>query len=90
MRFFIVLLGLLICRVSLAIPGLSVTEVAPGVFVHISEHHWPDRTNHGEIANIGFIVGEQCVAVIDSGGSPQQAGLLCDQYARASRSYLWQ
>ena len=72
MRFFIVLLGLLICRVSLAIPGLSVTEVAPGVFVHISEHHWPDRTNHGEIANIGFIVGEQCVAVIDSGGSPQQ------------------
>jgi quinoprotein relay system zinc metallohydrolase 2 len=65
-------LGLLICRVSLAIPGLSVTEVAPGVFVHISEHHWPDRTNHGEIANIGFIVGEQCVAVIDSGGSPQQ------------------
>lgn len=72
MRFFIVLLGLLICRVSLAIPGLSVTEVAPGVYVHISEHHWPDRTNHGEIANIGFIVGEQCVAVIDSGGSPQQ------------------
>lgn len=72
MRFFIVLLGLLICRVSLAIPGLSVTEVAPGVFVHISEHHSPDRTNHGEIANIGFIVGEQCVAVIDSGGSPQQ------------------
>jgi quinoprotein relay system zinc metallohydrolase 2 len=72
MRFFIVLLGLLICRVSLAIPGLSVSEVAPGVFVHISEHHWPDRTNHGEIANIGFIVGEQCVAVIDSGGSPQQ------------------
>lgn len=72
MRFFIVLLGLLICRVSLAIPGLSVTEVAPGVYVHISEHHWPDRTNHGEIANIGFIVGEQCVAVIDSGGSPKQ------------------
>ncbi len=72
MRFFIVLLGLLICRVSLAIPGLSVSEVAPGVFVHISEHHWPDRANHGEIANIGFIVGEQCVAVIDSGGSPQQ------------------
>lgn len=72
MRFLIVLLGLLICKISLAIPALTVSEVAPGIFVHISEHHWPDRANHGEIANIGFIVGEQCVAVIDSGGSPQQ------------------
>jgi quinoprotein relay system zinc metallohydrolase 2 len=32
----------------------------------------PNRNNHGEIANIGFIIGERCVAVIDSGGSPAQ------------------
>ncbi|WP_371927876.1 quinoprotein relay system zinc metallohydrolase 2 [Methylomonas rivi] len=57
---------------SWALPALPVTEAAPGVFVHRSEHHWPDRENHGEIANIGFIVGDDCVAVIDSGGSPQQ------------------
>lgn len=56
----------------LALPPLTMTEAAPGVFVHLSAHHWPDRDNHGEIANIGFIVGEKCVAVIDSGGSPQQ------------------
>nr|WP_238527387.1 quinoprotein relay system zinc metallohydrolase 2 [Methylomonas methanica] len=55
-----------------ALPALQVTEAAPGVFVHVSEHHWPDRKNHGEIANIGFIVGDDCVAIIDSGGSPQQ------------------
>lgn len=56
----------------LALPPLSLSEVAPGVYVHVSTQHWPDRDNHGEIANIGFIVGERCVAVIDSGGSPQQ------------------
>lgn len=55
-----------------ALPNLSLSEVAPGVFLHLSAHHWPDRDNHGEIANIGFIVGDKCVAVIDSGGSPQQ------------------
>lgn len=72
MRIF---LGLLVCLVSFnsqALPALSINEVAPGVYLHLSTQHWPDRANHGEIANIGFIVGDSCVAVIDSGGSPQQ------------------
>ncbi len=51
---------------------LSVQEVAPGVYVHQGVHQVPDTHNRGEIANIGFIVGERCVAVIDSGGSPEQ------------------
>ena len=51
---------------------LNLQEVAPGVFVHQGVHALPDRQNRGEIANIGFIVGERCVAVIDSGGSPAQ------------------
>lgn len=72
MRYWLALLALMFGKSVLALPALSVTEVAPGVFVHLSEHHWPDRDNHGEIANIGFIVGDRCVAVIDSGGSPQQ------------------
>jgi len=72
MRLLLVGLGLLMNAASWALPALPVTEAAPGVFVHRSEHHWPDRENHGEIANIGFIVGDDCVAVIDSGGSPQQ------------------
>jgi len=72
MRFIIILLGLLVSQMSQAVPALSVTEVAPGIYLHLSDHHWPDRDNHGEIANIGFIVGEKCVAVVDSGGSPRQ------------------
>ena len=51
---------------------LNLKEVATGVFVHQGIHALPDRQNHGEIANIGFIVGDRCVAVIDSGGSPTQ------------------
>lgn len=72
MRLIFILCGILLSHASQALPALPVTEVAPGVFVHVSEHHWPDRNNHGEIANIGFIVGDNCVAVVDSGGSPQQ------------------
>ncbi|AMK75547.1 MULTISPECIES: quinoprotein relay system zinc metallohydrolase 2 [Methylomonas] len=72
MNFVLLLAGLLISYSTMALPPLSFSQVVPGIYLHTSAHHWPDRDNHGEIANIGFIVGEQCVAVIDSGGSPQQ------------------
>jgi quinoprotein relay system zinc metallohydrolase 2 len=38
----------------------------------------PDAHNRGEIANIGFIEGSRCVAVIDTGGSPEQGRALRD------------
>lgn len=72
MKFVFFWVGMLFSAGSHALEALSVSQVAPGIFLHLSEHHWPDRDNHGEIANIGFIVGERCVAVIDSGGSPRQ------------------
>ncbi|RFC62591.1 quinoprotein relay system zinc metallohydrolase 2 [Fulvimarina endophytica] len=45
------------------------TQIAPGVYVHhgLVEETTPD--NRGDIANLGFIVGDESVAVIDSGGS---------------------
>jgi quinoprotein relay system zinc metallohydrolase 2 len=49
--------------------ALTVEEVAPGVFVHQGVHEEVTAENLGAIANIGFIVGERCIAVIDSGGS---------------------
>lgn len=48
---------------------LPVDEVATGVFVHQGVHEEFGEYYHGDIANIGFIIGEDAVAVIDSGGS---------------------
>lgn len=49
--------------------ALPVAEVAPGVYVHAGVHAEATSENLGSIANVGFIVGQKCVAVIDSGGS---------------------
>ena len=46
-----------------------MTEVAAGVFVHNGVHEEASAANEDGIANIGFIVGNEAVAVIDPGGS---------------------
>lgn len=72
----------LFCLLTLCAPPpltaeeLHLVEVAPGIYVHQGIHALPDQHNHGEIANIGFIVGEKCVAVVDSGGTPAQGRAL--------------
>lgn len=75
MKLMIGLLALLSQTVS-ATPVLSIDEVAPGVYVHWGVQEFSDSKNHGAIANIGFIVGQHCVAVIDSGGNPEQGRAL--------------
>lgn len=47
---------------------LPVKQVAAGIYVHQGVHEDFDEGYHGDIANIGFIVGKEAVAVIDTGG----------------------
>ncbi len=48
---------------------LPVSEVAPGVFMHTGAHEEFGEDYHGDIANIGFVIGANAIAVIDTGGS---------------------
>lgn len=48
---------------------LPVTEVAAGIFVAVGPHELATPQNADHIANAGFIIGNEAVAVIDTGGS---------------------
>src|SRR5437016_1452768 len=62
-----VVLGATASRAETA--ALPVTEIASGIFVHNGVHEEASAANADAIANVGFIIGDQAVAVIDPGGS---------------------
>src|SRR5438067_10057303 len=62
-----VVLGATASRAETA--ALPVTEIASGIFVHNGVHEEASAANEDAIANVGFIIGDESVAVIDPGGS---------------------
>ncbi|WP_171229302.1 quinoprotein relay system zinc metallohydrolase 2 [Ruegeria sp. HKCCA4008] len=49
---------------------LEFEEAAPGLFVHRGLIAEPDADNLGDVSNIGFVIGQDSVAVIDTGTAP--------------------
>jgi len=72
--WLIIQLAASVVAVLAALPGradtpLAMTEVAAGVFVHGGVHEEASPANNDAVANIGFVLGDDAVAVIDPGGS---------------------
>ncbi|MFA5825285.1 MAG: quinoprotein relay system zinc metallohydrolase 2 [Gallionellaceae bacterium] len=65
--------------------ALPVAQIAPGVYVHHGEHKDLNTNYGGDICNVGFIVGDKGIAVIDTGGSPKIGARLRAAIRKISR-----
>ncbi|MGJ0506276.1 MAG: quinoprotein relay system zinc metallohydrolase 2 [Methylocystis sp.] len=77
LRYFCLLLAL--AGATLSPPSgagaqtpFGLVEIAPGVLAHQGETALMTRDNLGGIANLGAIIGDEAVAVVDTGGSLAQ------------------
>jgi len=64
--------GLTLCPQSRAADQFSLSQVAGGVYVHFGETSLMTAENAGDIANVGIIIGQDSVAVVDTGGSVRE------------------
>ena len=67
--FFFILIHSLNAEI---IKPLKITKIADGIYIHYGKHeNFYENNNIGDIANLGFIIGDDSIAVIDTGGSHQ-------------------
>lgn len=80
------LLMLLLPTLSVFARGelLHIHEVAPGIYLRAGVQQVADAHNRGHIANLGFIVGSERVAVIDAGGSLAEGEALLETIRRTT------
>jgi hypothetical protein len=52
---------------------LPTTQIAPGIYVHAGVPDEASAANEDAIANVGFIVGDTSVLVVDPGGCAREA-----------------
>jgi quinoprotein relay system zinc metallohydrolase 2 len=77
-------------EVAAAAPAFPLHEVAPGVVAHAGEMAPMSEGNEGDIANIGFVIGDIGVAVVDTGGSVEVGRrLLAAIRARTDKPILY-
>lgn len=68
--------GGLSCAALSDLPALPVAMVAEGVHVHLGQVAQFEDSPDGWIANLGFVIGQDSIAVIDAGASRQQGQAL--------------
>lgn len=77
--------ALVLCGGFAKAATFDVREIAKGVFVHEGRTVALDAPGHDDIANLGFVVGTRCVAVIDTGGSVATGRALRDAIGRHTK-----
>jgi len=68
---FTCLLLLLISFFATKSLSFNLEEVQNGIYVHFGHQEDTNKINKGDIANIGFVVGDKSILVIDTGGTPR-------------------
>jgi len=64
------------CALADPATALPVSRIGEGAYVFYGAQEETSAANLGAIANVGFVIGERCVAVIDAGGSPVEGARL--------------